>query len=343
MPEVPQRWHAQNEVPGLGPLLLGCGFNVALAVVLGAMLSLVGPPGSSRGLLLTVAGSVMLGTLLFTPSLIRGSTRAGVWVDRYGLRECYPFGWRRCVRWDQILGVDLRQDGATVQTARGPIELDSKLGDWMVIAAQCLEAVGSRLPRSLDAEAVVQLPAREVEAWLGVEPGQTLTGVSRFRNLPMAAVVAFYSFCMVAEGSSSHWFSIALMLASLLILWSLGFVPTGPQRARQLREIRATGTDLDVRTGAGWHRYAWGGLQNLIQRGAFWVVSTVDGDLWLPPGLTNLDRLLPAIRKAIAAREQGLALPRMTADVPDAAISLSAAAPPSEERGLSRAEDEPCA
>jgi len=114
---------------------------------------------------------------------VRGSLRAGVRVDRRGITQCYAFGWRRRVRWDQIVNVDLRPNGATIQTTRGPIELDPKLNDWMKIAAQCIEALGQTMPRSLDTAAVVELPPQEVAQWLGLHPDQTMTCVSTYHQL----------------------------------------------------------------------------------------------------------------------------------------------------------------
>ncbi|MBI5831661.1 MAG: hypothetical protein HZB16_05025 [Armatimonadetes bacterium] len=124
---------------------------------------------------------------------------------------------------------------------------------------------------------------------------------------------------------------IAVLLASGL----QGVIGGRRHRHRRVREVRATADGLEAHSGAGWQRYAWGGLKSLRRIGVFWVVTSTDGDLWLPPGLAHRERLLHAIRQAIEARQAGFSLPRMSGEVPAAALSRAALSVDAE-RGLSR-------
>jgi hypothetical protein len=115
-----------------------------------------------------------------------------------------------------------------------------------------------------------------------------------------------------------------------LVLWA---------SRRVIGEVRATPTALEVRTGSRRRRYAWGSLRQLDQREGHWIIQTVDGDLRLPPSMGGKEKLLEAVRNAIEARGRGLALPRLSADVPEAALSRAGAGAVDVERGLSHVDD----
>ena len=68
--------------------------------------------------------------------------------------------------------------------------------------------------------------------------------------------------------------------------------------------------------------------------------STTARFIWLPPGLPELERLLRAVQSSIDARRQGWSMPRMTADVSEAAISLVREQSVEGERGISTAAPE---
>jgi hypothetical protein len=340
MPDIPRRWHAQAEAPSQRGLGAGCALPAlatVAAVALMATLAAKYPLLTSLVYLLVAASGVM------APALHRGPQRTGIAVDQHGLRECYRWRWGRRVRWDQIRSVALRPDGATVQTARGPIELDDRLDDWQAIAGRCFQALGSEMPPSLDREDTVEVPAGEVVQWLGVADDEILSCVSnyhqRFHGYVRLAFIGLFLLVLAMAPVLSRPLLLTMLVLTMLLLPSMLLLTSaGPGRAQRLHEVRAGGAELDVRTAAGWRRQAWSGLRSLARRGQFWVVETADGELWLPPELTNLELLLHAIRQAIDARSQGLVLPRMTADVPAAALSLSAAAA-ADGRGLSRADE----
>jgi hypothetical protein len=268
--------------------------------------------------------------LLFGSGLARTMT-----ADASGVRR----GLRRLARWEEIEGVDWRDDGAIVRTGRGSFEIDGDLDEWRALAARC-QAACQNEPTTTTA---TDLPAEQVAAWLGLAPGEELTDASRDRRdetLGCGVCVALVALDLLNDVLLNPPWHILLNLGLVLpALFAWQAFQWSTLSAPRVAELRARGDGLELRARGRWRRLAWGALLGLERRRWHWLLRTDAGRFRLPAGLTQLDRLLPAIRQAIAAREQGLALPRMTADVPDAAISLSAAQSPGEERGLSRFED----
>jgi hypothetical protein len=333
--DIQPRFHRYNEAPGGAGCRRGCGGVVCLYLLFGvtvavgvALLPTAGPAWAAiffSGLLLLSVLPWVLGR-----SFLRGSLCAGVRIDSRGLRVCYPLGFGRRYGWDEIEDVLVDDNGASVLTSGGQVPLSGELSDWMHLVGQCQRALGRTVTRELDRDAVVDLPPEEVARWLGVADDGALTCASpHHRHMPL------YVALVVVLGVVHP----ALGALSLIGLGCAGYFGAARRRGRRISEVRATPTDLDVHTDTGWRKYPWGGLQRLARRGVFWVVSTVDGDLWLPPRLRNERTLLEAIRYAIEARRRGFALPRMSADVSEAALSRADAGVVDVERGLSRAEE----
>lgn len=300
----------------------GCARAFLLPVGLGAVLGLTGALLGPWG-----AG---LATLALLPSVLRGRLRAGVRSDARGLRECYPLGLGRRLDWDALVGVDLREDGATVHGPGRDIELAPPLADWLLLATQCARAAGV-----VDGgAAVLELPPGEVATWLHLPADGELVCRSRHHRLHGWRLLAGWTCVSLVGLSLGPVLALPLLLAAVVGWWFGGRL--GRRRGQRVDEVRATGTELEVHSDTGWHRYAWGGLRQLTTLYEFRVVSTPDGDLWLPPDLTDRDRLLFAMRQAIDARQQGQALPRLTAGVPETALSLARSGTTEADRGLSR-------
>jgi len=266
----------------------------------------------------------------------RNSWCAGLRLDARGLRACYPLGFGWLYRWDELQDVEIDQMGATVRTRRGDVRLHGNLSDWVHLAGQCRRSLG--LPANPDPvpDAAPDLPPAEVARWLGVDIDGTLLCRVDYRWQRGGSILAAALALVVL--AHTHVPFVRGELVVLALVFIVGAASFG--KGRQMREIRATPRELDVRTGRGWRKYAWGGLHGLEKRGEVWIAKSVDGDIVLLPQLRNREKVLEAIRNAIDARQRGFALPRMSADVPQAALSRAMAGEASAERGLSRAEEE---
>jgi hypothetical protein len=271
--------------------------------------------------------------------LRRGTICAGVRVDGRGVRVCYPFGFGHRYRWDRIEDAAVDVQGVTLRTAGSEVRVHGELCDWRHLAGQCRRALGRGAEDDHERDATADVPRDEVTRWLGIDSGGTLTCTSIHHRFRLLMVLAWPLFLMLVmfkftDLGAYSWFAVLPALSTHEWL--------GPawRRGRRIRELRATPDALDVRSDTGRRKYAWGSLHSVVQRGVYTVVSTDDGDLWLPPGLSNEKWLMAAVRGAIRAGERGLALPRMSADVPQAALSRAGACGVSVERGLSVADEE---
>lgn len=332
MPRGKRRYFEQAPEPTAGRVMGGCTL-LMLGLIAAAVAAYGSRGGSLTALLAWSAAVPLLGSI---PTALRGSLRAGVSVDDDNLVEWYPLGLRRVTPLAAITRVDISDASATVHTADRQIALAPPLCDWLRVACACRLAIGHEVPASYLEDAAFSLPTEEVERWLGVERGGTLTLRSGFHR----RAYPWLQTALVVSGILSIWINaqgvLALPAAAILALSSRA--PRG--RGRRVLEIQARGAELDVLTDTGWRRYAWGSFLSLTQRGLYWAIGTPQGDIWLPPGLPELERLLRAVQSSIDARRQGWSMPRMTADVSEAAISLVREQSVEGERGISTAAPE---
>ena len=105
--------------------------------------------GWFRGLvMLVVCGSVYL---LWMAWQTRRARRLGIRLDRHGLLE---FRWGhlpRRIRWEDILDVELRPDGATLRTTGDDLLIDAQTWNWRRLTDRVVERLGLARPAELDA------------------------------------------------------------------------------------------------------------------------------------------------------------------------------------------------
>jgi hypothetical protein len=280
--------------------------------------------------LAAASNSVVLGALsvLLPVALVGGSSliTSNSWrLTDDGLERRRPRR-RHTIPWSAVRGVTISAEAAVVATDEGPLRLGPEISGWVALAT----AIEQRLDPSASTEAAPAelVPPEQVAAWLGLgdEPALVCRLAIRPRGLaPLLAVVLLNLGLLAFKHWQEPilWFGVAFALAGIVCCFRLTW------------EVRATPEGIEWRHPLLGRRFAWAGLWRLEQRQDTWVVQTRDGELYLPPDLTNLDRLLSAIRSAIAAREAGLALPRLGGEVPDTALSRAKATVDAE-RGLSR-------
>ncbi|MBI5831656.1 MAG: hypothetical protein HZB16_05000 [Armatimonadetes bacterium] len=329
-----RQWHNQMANPTRGRLAAGIA---VMAVTYGLGMGLIW---------LTRGASLLLwlvGWLTFV-RLCRGNWRRGINTDEDGLIERFAFRRRHELRWDEITAVDMTDDEALLHYAGGTVRLAPPLGNWALIATLARRHLG--LETDETAEAVIHLPSEQVAEWLGLAPGAVLPCRSRLAWFTggLAAVFGL----VAAAGLLSGQFALRAMALGLLggmatwplTLWIVKrYGAARPEYARVM-EARAGGQALEVRTDSGWRTVPWGSILRTNRSIAGWTyVSTTGGDLMVPFWLTGRRRLLNAVREAIAARQAGYTLPRLTGEVPESALS-PAELEVEAERGLSAAEGE---
>jgi hypothetical protein len=300
------------------PRLLGIAAVAAFGAIVAGLI--VGQP------YLAVGAAAVLALVI--ASLFAGWYRFGWLLAERGLLEL-RCGWFRLVPWSRVRGVRWADDQAELETDRGTLAFGRRMVGWAELAA----AIEARLAGPEPVPQEVVLPPELVAAWLGLPAGEPLGCPSRLHRWAWPCFLASAIMLLgAALCSSAAWVGplVELALLAPVLLGMLSLV---------VSEVRALPEGLDVRRGRRWQRYAWGSLWSLQRRGGDWRLETRDGPVPLPSWLAGRDRLLEVIRKAIAAREAGQALPRMAADVPESALSR-AEAQVDAGRGLSRGREE---
>ncbi len=333
--ETPPREHVQ------GAAQLAAAFALMLTLRLAV-------EGLAAQIPIVLALSSIFGLLLL-PTLLCDCAPRALAVDDKGITEVRYLGKRR-FPWRYLSAVHRRDDGATLcfgTTAR--LDVPSTINDWAAVVARAEALLANQPP----AEDELPVPPELVAEWLALGDQEQLvcTAIGHrwlvWAEPPMVLAGLAAAVWIV----SSYWHIVAPVLVVLVLCMAAFGLPAPIAKVlvnalarhcyraaaeRRVDRVLATPDHLDVHSAAGWHRYAWGGLRAVEQSGPFTVVGTADGDLWLPPNLTNAERLLDAIRSAISAESRGLVLPRAGEEVPEAAISLARAEPADDGRGLSQ-------
>lgn len=304
------------------PLVAGALFASAPAVIVGAVL------GAVLGCRVGNAG-----------------WRMAVRVDDDALTEVYLHGRRPRYPWADLLSVAMDDDGATLQFAQGQVRLAPPLGNWAMIASRARQHLGEEVELAPDGSELV-VPPQEVARWLGGDEHAKLI----CREPPqsnLAAIVAIWlAVAMVGFlGDIGGLVVLGLFCAAVAVQWRMGgwlarrLLAKRPESG-QVCEVRATPCAIEMRTYAGWRTVPWGAIVGRRGGRLATALTTLRGDFILPFNLSQRSRLLAALDQAIAARRAGLTLPRLTGDIPEAALS------PAElrvdaERGLSATGAEP--
>lgn len=287
-------------------------------------------PGDMQLLIQVLFTAAALG-LLSSPPIVRGSWRLGVVADDDALHEWFQLGGHRRWPWAELTEVRRDDRGAVLCFGQRQVRLGAPLEDWAELACRAEQRLHGESPAPTAAQqARGAMSDHQVLDLLGHPPDGQIVCTTRFWAW---ADCAFVPAALLALGAA-----MSTVLLAPAVLLATGFVATcGPRNPRRVREVRAGIEGLSVRSSAGWRSLSWAGLREVGRRGLFRVVTSDEGDLWLPPGLRGGERLLNAIGGAIRARERGYLLPRLSAEVPDGALSAAECAV-DEARGLSIAQ-----
>jgi hypothetical protein len=345
MARLRREFYPQNPTPGLEAWLVGVLSVPALAfasATLGGLArqmlgSCVGSvDAQTEGL---VTALVALAPWVFWPAIVRGTPRAGVSIDPHGLTEWFPLGWRVRHRWARLTQVLVGDTGASLAFGAAEVRLGPPLAGWRRIALAAEEAW--RAAHSDSGErAGRQVAPSEVMMWLGGRRELVCQAPRRrWDGLLLAALVVLGGAPYAALRARYDGLALGAALANLALvgwLWHKGLLGlVAAPRARRVTCVRASPEGIDVRSAAGWRRYGWAALTAARPAGRHWVVTSHDGEFWLSPELSDRHHLLPALYKALAARDCGRVLPPAEAEVPATALSR-ASGEASDERGLSR-------
>ena len=315
---------AKRQFVGAGLALLA---GAAAAAVVGGLWGPLGGLGAFQ--------VVFLATYLYW--MRRTQRRVGLRLDGRGLCELLWLGWPRRIRWEDVTGLDQTDDQAVIHTTCGDLTIDHATRSWRRLAARVASRLGRVAP---DEQPGPQVPAEQVEAWLGLAAGGKL--VSRTRPwLPSAVLLGamFVGFGVVAlvSGAAPDWWLWSClpiaggMLGGLVFAWLMARALGSSIPLR----VEATGERLDVYSGRGRETFSWNHIRAVNQ--ALWwrEVSTIHGDFVLFAWGSHTERLVAALEQAVAARQEGFSLPERL-DVPDGAISRVDEQSVAVDRGLSR-------
>jgi hypothetical protein len=314
------------------PVISRAGMGVLLLSVLGMMLYLGcsridgGRPWWTLAWLL----AVLLGA---RPLLAGGLTLAWRLTDE-GLEQVRYLRPPRRIAWDEIRAVRLRPDYLELTTDQGVVVIGEETPRWVELA----DGIEQRLGHLAPPPAADQVSPAEVAEWLGLAEGETLICNTPRFVAGWLVGAAFYAALGCWLCFQTWWRGRLHWHDPLIWAWMVTLCFMKACIARQ--EVCAKPECLEVRTGN--HRLllrlAWGSLWSLSNETHGWLLRTRDGDLMLSTRLSNFERLRSAIYRAIEANQSGQALPRMTDEVPDAALSR-AEATVEVDRGLSAAEE----
>lgn len=345
------RWHRVVLRPGrsLTRLTLVCMAAMSGGAVVGlALAAWLGLPDWCVALF-TIVGEFAAGVLWVR--WVTGTRLIGVWSGPEGWTEWWLLA-RRRHRWDELVAVEATDTDARLLTAAGELRLDARVRDWWALVARAQAALGQG-----EAEPDVAVAPSDVASWLGLAVDGVLSGetprprrwVTAMRALLAVEAVLFAALCLGLWWFALVWGAWGLgalaLVATAVELWLCRQV----RRARPIvlvgelaalvDRFRATPESLEFHhLEHGWQSCAWGSLRELTADGRAWLLTTSRGDYRLDRSLTHLEPLLDAVRQALAARRGGLALPRLSGDVPETALSR-ARVEVDAQRGLSRGEE----
>lgn len=250
--------------------------------------------------------------------------------------ECGPDGlterrWRAPDRhwdWDQVRGVDEHPLGATIHTTHGDLELGATLADRLRLLRRVRAALGVAAVRDTDGS----VARATVADWAGIETHETLAvtippRLERFRHaFWMGGLLA-----TVAVGIGYAGTLLPLALAG-------GYLAAVHVLTRGLgtaRVIKVSPDGLAIRA-EGWF-CSWDEVAAVEPEEDGYRIVTEQGDFVLGYRRPDEQTLVHLLQRAVAHRDEGLALPRM-GEVSDAAISRAGENERLPETGLSRAE-----
>jgi len=351
------RWHPYNETPSRDDTRRALNTTWLSFAIIACGLGKIAPDIYAGPIVLF---AIVVSLVLVLPNAMRGSLLRGLWVDDEGVEEVYLPARRVCYRWRHLTGIEAGENQATLTFGERSLRLGPPVSNWGQIA----ERAEARLSGAEPGPEEPDVPLEQVAQWLKVPTTGHLSCHSAYHRwhkwperalllvYPMAFVVAERAFFAALPFTSVPSTPRVVVVGQIvaLVMGLLGLplsmvalvVAAIRRRAyhlhpeRRIGLIDATPSAIEARSDVGWHAYGWGSLRGIEQRGRFTVVSTTEGDLWLPPDLTHRDHLLGAIRSAIDAHAQGLVLPRPLGRVPETALSPAELSLVGADRGVSR-------
>lgn len=311
------------EAPGdtfLGRAAGGC-LVLAGGPTIGALIgSAVGPEG---GAVLGAALGGLVG-LLGALFIVVNQIVLGWWIGPDGVTELRLPWSRRHVAWDDIVSLTAVGRGVVLHGRDGTLTVGRGQANWRRAARLCADALGVPIEAAddqpaMDEEQLVELLGTRVPRVLkpgSVDPGCLL-------SLGLGLLLCF----LVAGIFQPVLLILALVYAGypLSMLWASRKMP---RRA----VVTAAGIELGYLGRTVFAAWPW--IRALRRKGFYVVLETDAGDLGFVARGADRD-LLDGIERVLAARDAGLALPRL-GEVPAAAISVVRSAEAPVERGLSR-------
>lgn len=301
------------------------------------------------GLLFGVIGFSATGGVLYTLWRHYRGQRYGVRLDERGLTDCRWLLTDRHVPWDRVRDVNVGERQVTVETADGPLVIDAGVHAWQRLG----RAIERYLGRGDDPGAPTVDP-RELEGWLGLDPGGRLECRPRsdYRAwvlllVPVWAVVTaglvalyrpFFLGALHSHGAVQVG-SLVFTAAHASIFFgafSGGLLKVILLGLRPPHSVRADASGVSVRHPLGWQQYRWDEVLGMPRQRHVYGLNLGDEQVNIPDTWLNAAPLARAVEQAVEARRDGWRLP---ADGPISGAALSLAphgGTEADERALSR-------
>lgn len=283
----------------------GCrGAVLGAFVALGGYIAAVNTAiaaGPAFGLILAIAAT---SSAVMATKYPRRGRRHAIWLRDEGIREQFVLARTRRTPWNEVVGVIVEADRGLIETTGEPILVDASVRGWRRLLRVIAQRLGHEAPSGIgDAE---------LEALLGLPFGTTVRAPGLVPTLSVISAVV-----LIAAGIANAWRGdgglawLLLYLALFALLGGLA-VPTA---------VTVTSSGLKQHTRLGLTALvAWDSVCGTDQSNGRITIITDQGRIRL--GRANPERLQLAdgIDRLLAAREQGLAPPRLE-HLSDAALS----------------------
>ncbi len=241
---------------------------------------------------------------------LRRAGRARLWLDDDGLWLLSPgrterYAWSRITRLEWL--------------AKGPrLVLDNRTIKlwWHRGGAALAHAVEEHLAAGVPAgDDMGQVTPEAIERWLGVAPGGALECRLSRSTIAMVGLSALLAALLFVALLWAGRPAFAGATGPVFMLLSSAAMLLGSARA-----VRADAQGLSVLRRGRRERFAWSEVTGVEPMPRLWILRTARGNVTISIFARGHDRIIGIIRRLLAAREDGLALPQEQ-PVPEAALS----------------------